>query len=372
MEHLVNTGASDICAGLTGELLELLDPEWDENKITEEIVKRLWDNTYGWKFTDNIKGISSLLDHLYQNLVLTTESIPETLPEGYPLEETLNSLYNIINTIKNQTPFNQQPSTEWNLYWQIPGNCNTALSPFNPMLIGTSSNAVKLYKATIDMYQAQELISELRTYTCMAWTIGGGGVKIAVSLTGAGAPPAEAIYWSGIGVCGAAGTVMAGTELVTKLALLYELWDVEGKIASDINMTKEFFKSLLGEITLLIEEGAYSCSAQVNIENTYIPNLSVDIWDDVGAGTAEVTVKNLHNEKSAAAHVLLEITPEKGDDPISLFASEEYTIEFGSSQTIPIYFEAPSPGLFFSDRYNAKFTTLTSGGVFASQGSFTV
>jgi len=369
LDGLVGLGLLEIAGAGMNRLLTGLDPAWTEEQMADEIHTRVMGGDGVWRLGQGATGVLGLkaeLDTAFASVV-----VPPVLPPELTVADLVAAIDTVTQAVEKATPAAAEPADECRLYWHMPGLCALDMEPSNPTYIGGTSSQTRAYASAIGLYDAEQTISAVRKWTCFAAIVGLGGVKIAVSLTGVGAVPAEALYWGGVvHGCATSGLVMEAVDLAAWAGLWHETIQYHSAFVSDLNIVSGAVEDTLAQVSdSLAGSSLYGCSRTMAVTAWEAPDLEVGILDTEAAGQATVSVAN-NDAVAGSARVFMEALV--GDTVYQVFPSDTYAVPSGDTETIPIDFSLPASSLFSADHYTARFVVLTSAGVTVRQQSFRV
>ena len=291
--------------------------------------------------------------------------LPTQLPEDFPTEAVLAELKNIELTFKRVKPVSGR-TLEENVYWSVPGQCS--FEPFgnlNPALLGTTSYAAADLGFAAGMLTVEDTATEIRRYSCIAWVVGGGALKILATLTVAGAPPAEALYWSGVSVCSAATLVNEFADFASDGLAMWKQFEDLATLHSDVMLVADFVDAVGDEVLSLVDNSS-TCSTNMNFGALSVPDVSSGWFELFAEASATVEVTN-NGDTTGKVRALLNVYKKSGstyDDLVLRAGSDagELSIPSTSSGVIEIDFEVPIGNALFADRYYTELRMIGSAG----------
>jgi len=342
------------------------DNSWTEEQIMAELLQR-FNGAYGFDFGSAGMGMSALTANTRQQFQTVIAGLPVELPPGYPLEETVKSIKSISANIRSHTPWDLKPTAEGHVYWAIPGMCSFDQPPLNPMLVGTSSGGCEGLSSALGIVNGVSVFHSIWTYSCVAWSTGGGIVKGVVSLAsaGTGALPAEGVYWTGVQTCTAGGTILTGLDILSNTGLLLFFLDATKKVNSDFRGMYDFSLSVLNDVQAAVStygnsSAHYTCSPDVEIVDYSVSDVQLGFLQNVGQTKAFVTLRNTNATLTGTARAVVEVL--LGDRIVGVYSSNNVSIPPGSTEYVSIDVSVPNSNLFFADKYLGRLVLMSSGG----------
>ncbi|MEK7676386.1 MAG: hypothetical protein AAB676_11200 [Verrucomicrobiota bacterium] len=343
-----------------------IDPEWDRD-----------DPNYS-RTSDYIKNfilttLSAELAETDTILVETVAGIPDPLPEGYPLDETIAMLQHLRNEVLRLTPTIGR-ETEDVVHWAIPGLLDDeTFGDYNPVLLGASSKVAsghKLYVTKL-ILGGLENIKLLRRVGCIGWQVGLGVVKIvahvgSAATTGPGAvplaAPIEGLFWGGVGVCSTAGLANSGIDVIGKNYAVFQLAvDIES-IQSDIELALATFNAVADSV---VAAQTLEGSLRMTVTDLEVDDLEVGWLDLFGNGQAMLRVANNDTTHAGYCRVFATISRKNilsgAYDDIVSTSTAGFQVQPSARLSIALPYEVPV-GILLSDRYLVECNVITSSG----------
>jgi hypothetical protein len=298
-------------------------------------------------------------------------SLPPQLPANFPTAAVVQELGELESNVWSLSPVSGQPAEE-DVYWSLPGSCSLQpLQNLDPILLGVSSYAADdASSVSTDL----SLLSTATTYRrdgCMLWVGGGGVLKAIASATVAGAPPAEALYWGGTGICSALSEADTALTLFTDGYAYWRQFEDVKSLNSDMLMTEDFLSDVSGAVAQTVS-GNTGCSTQVAPGNLSIPDVSSGWTGGYATATGTLSFGNSGSTTGVArselniyggpnySQLVLRTADTQGDESLAPNSSSQATFNF----------QIPAGNLLFTDHYYAEARVLGSSGTTTRDTTF--
>ena len=300
--------------------------------------------------------------------------IPATLPADFPAQEIAQGLMSLANSIESLVP-QTGGADEGEVSWALPGTSPlSSMGNLAPALFGVSSYAGQDLQTAALLVEAEGSVDDVCRLATSAWTAGGGLVKVASTVTVAGALPGESLYWGGTGEFDTAGTATSVLNVLATPYGFFKQYQGAATLDSDLLLAHDFFSAIADQLTLLTN-GPQAYSSNLTVAGVSVPNVTSGWQSGVADATATVTVDNGDPSLAGVARAVLDVYAlDNGQyDNLVVRASSDADLTIPSSQsgTFHFSFQVPSGSLLSATQYLARFTIVSSAGVLISDAMFT-
>jgi hypothetical protein len=317
------------------------------------------------------KNMGATLDDTTNLATLFSSKLPSSLPPNFSTQQVVQQLNNLKGSFEVLSPSIGQV-LESDVYWALPGSCSLQpLGNLDPILLGVSSFTAQDASDVGLSLSIADTFTTLRRNDCMLWVGGGGVAKVIASATVAGAPPAEALYWGGVGVCSTLGDLDTALTLLTDGNANWRQFEDLNSLNSDVRMTHDFLSNVSDAI-VEAASGSTGCSTQVMPGNLSIPDVSSGWSSGFAAATGALPFNNYGSTEGVArtelnvyggpnySQLVLHTADQEHDQPLAPNSSSLATFNF----------QIPAGNLLFTDHYYAEARVIGSSGTTTRNTTF--
>jgi hypothetical protein len=375
LEQEANKLVSDLADSLADDLVQNTG-QWIFNSLSEWIATGNIQNSTSYP-GGPLQYIKDELNQQLSNYILNNNSaealismLPASLPESFPLTSVVNALNGLTQQIVNLTPQSLSVPLEKEVEWSLPG---VGLVP--PFWLGTPSEEARNLTWAAGALGTTSTVSAYVADALTGWLAGGAAVKLVVSLTGVGAPPAEALYFGIAGVLGDIGTFSGLANIAFNGYALYEQFTALDSLRADMQQIYNMFQSIGNEIVSEAESPQTPYSTNFVVDGTLnVPNVTAGWLDGQAHDTVAVQITN-DGSISGEAEGILDIYRADSNGNLDLVervpSDKVIAIAPGNPQSLTFTdFNVPDASLFLGSYYFATCTIDDTAGVKVMGDSF--
>ncbi len=261
------------------------------------------------------------------------------------------------------------------MFWALPGTSPiSSTGNLDPALFGISSYAAQDLQTASNLIKTAGSVDDVCSILASAWTVGGGLIKVASTLTVAGALPGEALYWGGINTFGTAGTVTSVLDVLATSYGFFKQYQGTTTLDSDLLLAHDFYAAIGDQLVSLTNQPP-TYSTNLTVWSVSVPDVTTGWLSGVANASATVTINNGDLAMSGIARAVLDIysldNGQYNNLVVRVSSDCDLTIPSSQSGTFHFNFQIPSGSLFSSAHYLARFTIISSAGVVISDALFT-